>query len=438
MTVVHRTAADRVETFIPLRKADLIEALVKSRGSANEADCAKFRAICRALAAINHCDYLGRLDRLRDDYYHLDPHVDRRLITDPGAGERAYSDLVQSLDRVLRDANFVALPHRDIADAHRRRSLLRIAVKAPLDDFREIRFYRRGRHTGQFEISEWFGLRRRKAEAEVYDDVVLLVAMKSRAELEARGDLRALERRKIPPGSVLLKYFRNIALSEINALFPNVRVVMSRLDKFMLGVPAIVGGVPILLNIYATIGVLFLVIGFHLGLKVVVHDKDLRTAFAALSGLAALGAFVFRQWVRYQHQSLRYRTELTDTIYYRNINNNGGIFDYLISAAEEQECKEAILGYHFLEVSPTPLEVSEINDRVEAWLREQFGLNLDFKVTKALAKLEKLGLVRRDGERLFVSSLDGALAQLHAVWNSSLSAGGPQPDGAGAISAAPD
>jgi hypothetical protein len=438
MTVAHRTAADRIENFIPLRKADIIEALVKSRGSANEADCEKFRAICRALAAINHCDYLARLERLHDDYYHLDPHVDRRLPTDPRVGERAYSDLMQSLDRVLRDANFVALPHREIADAHRRRTMLRVAVKAPLDDFREIRFYRRGRHIEQFEVSEWFGLRRRKVEAEVYDDVVLLVAMKSQAELGSPGELRALERRKIRPGSVLLKYFRNIALSDINALFPNVRVVMSRLDKLMLGVPAIVGGVPILLNIYATIGVLFLVIGFHLGLKVAVHDKDIRTAFAALSGLAALGAFVFRQWVRYQHQSLRYRTELTDTIYYRNINNNAGIFDYLIGVAEEQECKEAVLAYHFLQVAPTPLEVGEIDERVEAWLREEFGLNLDFKVTKALAKLERLGLVRREGERLFVSSLDGALAQLHAVWNSSLSADSWRPDRTGAFSVAPD
>ena len=37
-------------------------------------------------------------------------------------------------------------------------------VKAPLDDFREVRFYRRGRHTEQFQVAEWFGLRKRKVE----------------------------------------------------------------------------------------------------------------------------------------------------------------------------------------------------------------------------------------------------------------------------------
>jgi hypothetical protein len=439
MTVVHHTAADRIYDFIPIRKADLIETLVKARGSGNDAECEKFGAICRALAAINHCEYLARLERLRDDYDYLDPQVDRHVVVpDDARSERAYSDLLQSLDRVLRRANFVELPHREIADAHRRRNWLRVAVKAPLDHFRQIRFYRRGRHVEQSVVSEWFGLRRRKVETDVYDDVVLLVAMKSKTEISSPSDLRALERRKIRPGAVLLKCFRNIGLNEINALFPNIRVVMSDFDKLMLGVPAIVGGIPILLNLYATVGVLLLVIGFHLGMKVAVHDKDIRTAFAALSGLVALGTFGFRQWIRYQHQSLRYRTELTDTIYYRNINNNSGIFDYLIGEAEEQECKEAVLAYHFLQVAPEPLDVGDLQDRVEAWLREAFDVELKFKVATALLKLERLGLVRREGERLFVSPLDGALAQLNAVWNSLFSADTRRPDLTGAISAAPD
>ena len=53
----------------------------------------------------------------------------------------------QSLDSVLESANFVELPHADIDDAHRQRRILRVTVKAPLHDFREVRFYRRGRHT---------------------------------------------------------------------------------------------------------------------------------------------------------------------------------------------------------------------------------------------------------------------------------------------------
>ena len=94
-----------------------------------------------------------------------------------------------------------------------------------------MRFYKRGRHVEQLEVKEWFGLRRREVEIEVFDDIVLVVAMKSQAEIGSRRELRILKRRKIIPGTVLLKYFRNIACGDLYALFPNARVVMSNFDK---------------------------------------------------------------------------------------------------------------------------------------------------------------------------------------------------------------
>jgi NADH:ubiquinone oxidoreductase subunit 6 (subunit J) len=118
---------------------------------------------------------------------------------------------------------------------------------------------------------------------------------------------------------------------------------MSGFDKVLLGVPALAGGVPILLNLWSTITVLFLVVGFYLGISAAVEESQLKTALAAVSGLVALGGFIMTQWVKYQRQSLKHQKELADNVYYRNVNNNAGIFDYIIGAAEEQECKEAFL-----------------------------------------------------------------------------------------------
>ena len=166
---------------------------------------------------------------------------------------------------------------------------------------------------------------------------------------------------------MLLKYFRNIASGDLNALFPNVRVVMSSRDKLMLGLPALAGGIPILLKLYATITVLFLVIGFYLGHRPRrSRTRTSRPRLPRLSGLVALGGFVMRQWVKYQRQSLQYQNELTDNVYFRNINNNAGIFDYLIGAAEEQECKEAFLAYHFLHAAAAPPTADELDGRIEA------------------------------------------------------------------------
>ena len=415
--VAHHTANDGLDEFIPVRKSDILSALVEQGAFANDDEREKFRQLCQMLASVYHYEYFGLLERLRNDYYYFSPDIAAHAAMDRELIERTYADLVRSLDTVLKDANFIELPHDEIDDAHQRRTVLRVEVKASLDDFREVRFYRRGHHIEQFEVSEWFGLRKRKVDAEVYDDVVLMVAMKSHAEIVSRRELRTLERRKIQPGSVLLKYFRNIASSDLNALFPNARVVMSNLDKLMLGVPAIAGGIPILLNLYATITVLFLVLGFYLGVGASIEDKDMKTALAALTGLAALGAFAMRQWVKYQRQSLKYQIELTDNVYYRNINNNAGIFDYVIGAAEDQECKEAFLAYHFLHTASSPPTADELDSRIEAWLLKTFGVDLDFEVGDALAKLERLGLLKREGERLFVPPLDGALAHLRHTWD---------------------
>ena len=66
---------------------------------------------------------------------------------------------------------------------------------------------------------------------------------------------------------MLIKYFRNIANTDLHALFPNVRVVMSAFDKLVLSLPALAGAIPILLNLASTVTVLFLVVGFYLGLE---------------------------------------------------------------------------------------------------------------------------------------------------------------------------
>ena len=221
--------------------------------------------------------------------------------------------------------------------------------------------------------------------------------------------------RRIRPGSVLIKYFRNIASSDLNALFPNVRVVMSLWDKLILGVPAILGGIPILIKLASTVTVLFLVIGFYLGLSASVHDDAMTGALAAMSGLVALGGFIMRQWMKYQRQSLMYQKQLTDNIYFRNVNNNAGIFDYIIGAAEEQECKEAFLAYYFLQQGA--LTQAELDRRIETWLKEAFDLDADFEVDDALGKLDRLGLLRRDGERIAVPPPQDALARLDTVWD---------------------
>ncbi len=366
------------------------------------------------MAAIYHYEYFAELERLRDDYFYFNPEIEPHGRLDTDALERAYADLMQSLMRVLKGANFVELSHEEIAAAHRERELLPVEIEVPLDDYREVRFFRRGHHHEPLAVPRWLGLRRRLVETLVYDDIVLIAAVKS--TIASRRERKRLKQRNVRAGSVLIKYFRNIPSVDLNALFPNVRVVLSWRDKLLLSGPALVGGVPILIKVASSITILFLVIGFYVGLSGSVPNNEMAGALAALSGLVALGGFLMRQWLRYQRQSLKYQRDLADHIYFRNVNNNAGIFDSMIAAAEDQQCKEAFLAFYFLSTAASAPTKAELENAIERWLAQTFGGEVAFAVDDALARLDRLGLVVKDGERLTVAPPDAALARLDRVW----------------------
>src|ERR1700751_3209272 len=92
---------------------------------------------------------------------------------------------------------------------------------------------------------------------------------------------------------------------------------------------------------------------------------------------------------------------------------------------------EAALAYHFIrkaEVAPTATEVA---GRVETWLAENFAVNVDFKIADALDTLDRFGIVRREGDRLFVPSLEAAITQFHQVWNNFFKRDERRPDQVG-------
>jgi hypothetical protein len=55
--------------FIPVRKEDLLAALIKQGAFADTAECELFWRFARTLRSICHYEYSETLDRLRDDYY---------------------------------------------------------------------------------------------------------------------------------------------------------------------------------------------------------------------------------------------------------------------------------------------------------------------------------------------------------------------------------
>jgi hypothetical protein len=407
---------DYRDQFIPVRKADLIKVLLTG-GTLAPPEQEKFGQVCRLLASIFHYEYFEQLERLRDDYYYFNPQLETTMRFDPAVLDAAYLDLTAALAKVLKGANFVELSKQEIEVAHHQRPFLRVAVKAPVNEFRDVRFFRRGRRRSRMQMPRWFGLYRKSVDVELLDDVVLLVAMKPLSSIKQKWELRLMSERGIRPGAVFIKYFRNIRIMDLATLFPNVRVVMGNLDRLILWGPAVVLGTPMVVKVLSTISVLIIVLGFYLGFRTAIDEMQVSGALAAAGALAALFGFLMTQWIKYERQSLKYQKQITDNVYFNNINNNSGIFDYIIGAAEEQECKEAFLAYYFLLTAKEPLDQEQLDARVEDWLKRNFGMDIDFEVDDAVAKLERLEVLRREGDKLSVLGFDDALARLDYRWD---------------------
>ncbi len=74
----HDTTPDGRDQFIPVRKSDILDALVENGQLGDDTLRAQFRQVCRMLGAIYHYEYFERLEALRRDYYYFDPALDPR------------------------------------------------------------------------------------------------------------------------------------------------------------------------------------------------------------------------------------------------------------------------------------------------------------------------------------------------------------------------
>ena len=112
-----------------------------------------------------------------------------------------------------------------------------------------------------------------------------------------------------------------------------------------------------------------------------------------------------------------HQKQLTDNIYYRNINNNSGIFSYLIGEAEEQEWKEALLAYYCLVTAAKPVTRSALGADIDELLSRRFGVVADFAIDEALTRLNRLGLLEESGGLLSALPLPAAIERLEAEWS---------------------
>lgn len=401
--------------FIGARRAQLAQAIAADP-ALPAGDSATLPDLFRLLGALLHHESHERLEALKALYYPLDPDAATGL---RDVSVAAFETFETALVDALTRANFVEIDPDTVQTREATKRLTGLSIKPSHAGLRRIRYFARGARTETIAVKSMFGLRTQAIEAQMMSDVVVLVGFKASDEIE-RADRRAFAdtRRGVRPGAALVKHFRNVASPELVTLHPGARPSMRPRDQVFLAAPAVATGVPVLLNLWPAITVLFAVIAAYFGAQGVIEENELKRAIAAISGLVAVGAFVMRQRLKYEATTLRYQKRLADTVYFRNLANNAGVLDLLVGAGEDQDAKEAILAYGLLRRAGRPLAKGEIDNFAEDFLRDRFNLDIDFEINDALNKLERLRLVTREGDTYTAAAPDDALRKVDAAWDS--------------------
>jgi hypothetical protein len=412
------------EHFLPFRRRDVVAMCAEELAGAERED---FSAFAHRLSSLVHHRFHERIERLKDAYHPFHPEADTRSLRPLSPAERqaALAVLEEELVALARAANFTPMTLREVEEAMAGHGLLKLRLELDTRDVDTVLLFRRGESVRTGWEKRLFGLWRRPVSYVSYARVLVYAKFKEadRFTPEAAQDL------PFRPGSVIVKLFQNVPRPDLEMIFPNVRVRMRLIDKLLIGVPAVVSGIIVIATkLVSVLGIIVSVIAFWLGLRDHVDDIDSARWVAAGLSLFAVGGYVTRQVNNFKNRKIRFMKALSENLYYRNLDNDAGVFHHLLDAAEEAEVIEAVLAYHFLRRAREPLTLAELDERVERWFRQRWDHAFDFEVDDGVRKLRELGLVTADADgRLTPIPLEGALHRLERLWADALADTEPAP-----------
>jgi len=399
--------SEAFDYYIPIRKSEIVSAILHHE-ALSDADRPHMASLIRWLALLFHMEFFATSEHIKELYVGLNPDQkgDYPLETSPGQ-RKVFLD---ELDRVLIAANFRPLSNEEVEEADSKEGRLRSEIKVKTGVFASIRFYARGLRFQETEVDKWFGLRSKKVMIQTFDHVVFVVIPGLRA------NKKDIKRAGLRQGAAYLQLFRNIPLADLKSLYPNARASVSWVRKGLIAASTVIAGAPLLMKIIPALSVLLIVIAAFLGISGKVEEDSMKKGIAAATVLAAFIGLALRQWTSYDRHSLRHQKKLSDHAHSNKLNTNAGCFDYLIAASEDAEVKEAFMAYALLLFHGAPLGMDALDKNVEAWFKKRFERVIDFEIDDAIAKLERLSLVTREGELLRAVPLEKAVEACAENW----------------------
>jgi hypothetical protein len=297
--------------------------------------------------------------------------------------------LFEKFGWLLARGNFIRLAEEEISRSLTDRSHWGLSLNLDFTIFERLEVYARGDVIGtRFRRRLAKRFRSEAVEVPIYQRLIVIFRLRPQGKFSKYLDT----------DDVYIKLFKDIPKADLDMLLPGTQVKMSLLDRVRILLPSLSGLILGILKIAAAITLTPYLV------------------WVAVSGAVGYSA---RSVYGYLNMRQKYQLNLTQSLYFQNLDNNAGAIHRLLDEAEEQENREAMLGYFFLwrETPPAGLTSDELDRKVEAFLHAQARSAVDFEVHDALAKLERMSIATREADgRWKAVALDRAIETLARGW----------------------
>ncbi len=409
--------ADR-EHFIPVRVTDLIEYLAHESGpltgqKLSPDEQARFRRLARSVTLHVHATYYGELRQLEDNYASFDPDADPKPLKklDAAAKAVAQKKLFATFTHLMGRANYTHLSRAELEKVMAGASDWGIDMDIPWDAFDQVEVFVRGKGMSKRFKRNWRNrFRIEEVRVPTFRRVAVIFKQRPHRRLGTEADT----------DSVFLKLFKDIPQMDIEMLLPGGRVKMPWLERLKLGgsLSSTVGYVGWKLSSLSFTGLTAALSGFTMAALLTLYTP-----------IALVLGYGYKTWYSFQVSKQTYSLQLTQSLYYQNLDNNVGVMYKLLDEAEEQEARETLLSYFYLwrYAGDRGWTAKELDDYVELDLERRLNIEIDFEIEDALAKLERAGIVTKTGDRYRAVPLEAAQDTLDQLWQHYPTQGLPTP-----------
>ena len=364
------------EHFIPVGREKLLECLTEFE-TCSESEKSELKKFFELISSVLHKQYHKRQIRVQKIYQPLDPDS---VILLKDSDTKNSSEVFTELIEILANANYTKLSTDELETAVDNATALGLRMKVDFSLFDELHVYGRGDEIQTWTKKSWWKFfKEEEFDVEVYQRLVIAFRLKDHDKLPKEQS----------SSFVYLKSFKGIPHSDLHTLLPGTQIKMSLLDRGKIIIPALSG---IVLSIVKIARLMVAV-----------------TIFASLAYTikfwvipAAIIYYIIKGFLSYQKTKDKYQLNLTRHLYFQNLNNNSGVLLRLLHEAEFQDYREMIITYYLVwKYGQAGINAEKIHEIAEKKLKETIHLDINFEAEDALAKLEKLGALKKVDQNWF-------------------------------------